>query len=175
MEVKDLKTQLSNSELHRRDLQDRLADSEKELQDLKALVAQQESQMSQKQDLLVSFQKETTIAQESVMQENSGLKNQLLKVSQDFQDIQEQLNDARAEKDRLGRDFEQVKQKYNDAKCEAQTAYKGLENYQVILTKFEENLKAQIKAKEAAEIERDKALNEMRVVRQRYMTIVGVD
>ena len=68
-----------------------------------------------------------------------------------------------------------MKKKYNDAKSEAQTAYKGLENYQVILTKFEENLKTQIKAKDAAEIGRDKALGEMRLVRQRYVKIVGVE
>ena len=123
----------------------------------------------------MSFQKETTIAQERVIQENSNLKNQLIQITQDNQSSKELLTDARAEKDRLSRDFEQLKKKYNDAKGEAQTAYKGLENYQVILAKFEENLKNQIKAKEAAEIERDKALNEMRLVRQRYITIVGVD
>ena len=32
-----------------------------------------------------------------------------------------------------------------------------------------------MKAKEAAEIERDKALSDMRIVRQRYVKIVGVE
>ena len=32
-----------------------------------------------------------------------------------------------------------------------------------------------MKGKEAAEVERDKALNEIRVVRQRYISIVGID
>jgi hypothetical protein len=73
------------------------------------------------------------------------------------------------------KDLEIYKKKYQEAKVEAQTAYKGLESYQVILTKFEENLKAAMKNKEAAEQERDKALNEIRVVRQRYISIVGID
>jgi len=73
------------------------------------------------------------------------------------------------------KDLEIYKKKYQEAKVEAQTAYKGLESYQVILTKFEENLKAAMKNKEAAELERDKALNEIRVVRQRYISIVGID
>ena len=84
------------------------------------------------------------------------------------------LKDTTAEKERLQRDHDAVRKKYADAKGEAQTAYKGLENYQVILGKFEENLKDAMRAREVAEKERDKALEEVRLVRQRYVKIVGV-
>jgi glycosyltransferase A (GT-A) superfamily protein (DUF2064 family) len=43
------------------------------------------------------------------------------------------------------------------------------------LGKFETNLANALANKEAAELERDKALNEVRVVRQRYISIVGID
>ena len=102
------------------------------------------------------------------------MKRELQKVSQELLSKEDMLRDAVAEKERMGRDYEAVKKKYADAKGEAQTAYKGLENYQVILAKFEDNLKSALKAKEVAESERDKALEEIRLVRQRYVKIVGI-
>ena len=77
--------------------------------------------------------------------------------------------------ERQARDIDLFKKKYQEAKVEAQTAYKGLENYQVILTKFEGNLKTALDNQKSAELERDQALNEVRVVRQRYISIVGID
>ena len=61
--------------------------------------------------------------------------------------------------------FYTKEKKYQEAKSEAQAAYKGLENYQVILQKFEENMQKAMESKKSAEMERDKALNEIRVVR----------
>ena len=71
--------------------------------------------------------------------------------------------------------MESIKVKFQEAKVEAQQAYKGLEQYQVILSKFEQNLENALDQKRAAELERDNAMNEVRVVRQRYISIVGLD
>ena len=90
------------------------------------------------------------------------------KLDQDLSESQDTLS-------RQSKEIDSLKKKYNEAKTEAQTAYKGLENYQVILSKFENNLQIAVKNKEAAELEKDKALNEIRVVRQRYISIVGID
>ena len=96
-------------------------------------------------------------------------------VDQYVRKLESDLADEGAQNERTQKDLDIYKKKYQEAKVEAQTAYKGLESYQVILSKFEENLKNTMKSKEAAEMERDKALNEIRVVRQRYISIVGID
>ena len=79
--------------------------------------------------------------------------------------LQQELDEYQACGVRMSSDLSTTIKKYQEAKGEAQTAYKGLENYQVILSKFEENLQTAMKGKQQAEIERDKALNEVRVVR----------
>ena len=110
-----------------------------------------------------------------MVQENDNIKQEMLLLQKYTRKVESDLADLAESKDRLGQDVESFKKKYQEAKVEAQTAYKGLENYQVILTKFEENLQNALKSKESAELERDKALNEIRVVRQRYISIVGID
>ena len=55
--------------------------------------------------------------------------------------LQDQIRDLTDQNNRAEADLESGKKKYQEAKVEAQTAYKGLESYQVILTKFEENMK----------------------------------
>lgn len=79
--------------------------------------------------------------------------------------LESELNEQEETNSRVLRDQEIYKKKYQEAKIEAQTAYKGLENYQVILAKFEENLQIALTNQKAAEQERDKAFNEVRIVR----------
>ena len=109
------------------------------------------------------------------MQENGNIEQEMLLLQKYTRKVESDLADLAESKDRQEQDLESFKKRYQEAKVEAQTAYKGLENYQVILTKFEENLQTALKSKESAELARDKALNEIRVVRQRYISIVGID
>lgn len=86
--------------------------------------------------------------------------------------LETDLADSMEDKVQLGRqvkkldqDLEHARQKYQQAKSEAQTAFKGLENYQTILTKFEESIRDAHEEKDKALADKEAALQEMSVVR----------
>lgn len=77
--------------------------------------------------------------------------------------------------ERLRKESDKYKKRYEDMQKQVTDAYREMENYSLVLerleakvTKLEEENRGVIK-------ERDRALKEVKIVRQRYVEIVGVD
>ena len=75
------------------------------------------------------------------------LSQEMIVVDQYVRKLEADLADTNSLCERQIQDVDIFKKKYQEAKSEAQSAYKGLENYQVILQKFEENMQKAMESK----------------------------
>ena len=103
---------------------------------LQGKLDQEETNIQEVQNLRQKNESTASAAKEEV----EGMKKQMQIVDQYVRKLENDLADEGAQNERTIKDLDIYKKKYQEAKVEAQTAYKGLESYQTILTKFEENL-----------------------------------
>ena len=89
--------------------------------------------------------------------------------------IESKLMDEQDAYNRKEKECDMLRKKNLEFKQQIDIAYHEMENYAKILETLETNVNQLQKDKDYAYKERDKAVMENKTIRQRYMSIVGVD
>ena len=77
--------------------------------------------------------------------------------------------------ERNRKETEKYRKKYEDMQKQVADAYRDMENYSLVLERLEVKVNKLEEENMALVREKDRALKEVKIVRQRYVDIVGVD
>ena len=109
------------------------------------------------------------------MDENEKLKKQMFSIDKRYRDMEALIADEQDSTLRAKKEAEMYKKRFLEANQEKVAAFENLEQYEQIFAKCEQSFKQLQLEKEAAEIERDKAVKETATVRHRYRNIIGAE
>ncbi len=111
----------------------------------------------------------------SFKEENEKLKRQIFMTNKARTVLEGKVIDAEDALERNRKETEKYRKKYEDMQKQVADAYRDMENYSLVLERLEVKVNKLEEEKMALVREKDRALKEVKIVRQRYVDIVGVD
>jgi chromosome segregation ATPase len=111
----------------------------------------------------------------SFKEENEKLKRQIFMTNKARTVLEGKVIDAEDALERNRKETEKYRKKYEDMQKQVADAYRDMENYSLVLERLEVKVNKLEEENKALVREKDRALKEVKIVRQRYVDIVGVD
>lgn len=112
---------------------------------------------------------------QSFKDENEKLKRQIFMTNKARTVLESKVIDTEDAMERVRKETDKYKKRYEDMQKQVTDAYREMENYSLVLERLEAKVTKLEEENRGALKERDRALKEVKIVRQRYVEIVGVD